>query len=196
MSSFLTKLEESVSTAHSVEDLISILRHIPLQSLKNVINESLKSMNEDKVRSIYYETCSIEDVMPCDVIQSMLGYISPQSSTKCISKTFKNASEKNEILNQRSREQMIASHFKGENVWHLYQQTLQKNEEPKQYIASFDAALNAMECGDKIYIHDGEYILSYNYKFDSKNIQIEGIGKCCIAMESFDKMNDNELKNR
>merc|ERR1712228_267520 len=113
-----------------------------------------------------------------------------QKSTKCVSKTFKKSSENNEILNKRTREQMIASQFKGENVWHLYKSendlSLQKNKEPQENINSLDEAFDAMECGDKIYIHDGRYILPYNFEFGSKNIQIEGIGKCNITLSEFD----------
>merc|ERR1712228_804050 len=117
------------------------------------------------------------------VIQSMLSYIPHQKSTKCVSKAFKKSTKKNEICNKRIREQMIASEFKGENVWNLYQNgdnlSLQKNEDAKEYIASLDKAFDEMQCGDKIYIHDGKYELQ-SCGIHSKNIQIEGIGKCEI----------------
>merc|ERR1712129_97283 len=73
--------------------------------------------------------------------------------------------------------------------------SLQKNDEPASIIYHLTDAFDAMEAGDKIFIHEGHYTnLIGNdqpdpetYEF-TKSIQIEGIGKS--VLDSFMSEND------
>ena len=86
------------------------------------------------------------------------------------------------LWKKRTREQMIASQFEGKNVWNVHQvtngMTLQKNEEPRILIGNLDEVLGKMDDGDKVFFHEGKYILPSEDVFASKDIQVEGIGEC------------------
>ena len=189
MTSFLEETKAIVNQAQSIHELMNIMDHIPflLQTLKAAINESLDAMGEDRVRSIHYQTHSIEDVIPFDVIQSALSYIPHQVSIKSVSESFQQLAQQNEILQERSREQMIASKFKGKNVWNVRKvnncmdpasdgMRLQRNEEPSMIIHGLDEVFGKIESGDKIFFHKGEYGMSEEFAFGHKDVQIEGIG--------------------
>eukprot|EP01084_Bolivina_argentea_P279672 478139_1 len=86
MSSFLNKMQTLVNHAENVNDLIGILQHIPLLNLKGLINESLKLMNSNTIKSIYFQSCPINDIISDDVVKSMVSYIPYEQSLKYVNK--------------------------------------------------------------------------------------------------------------
>merc|ERR1712129_13625 len=77
----------------------------------------------------------------------------------------------------------MGSQFKGKNVWTVHAvddgMSIQKNQEQRVYVddCRLDGLFAKIESGDKIRFHSGCYFLPKD-GFDSKNIQIEGIGDC------------------
>merc|ERR1712228_601951 len=61
----------------------------------------VQSLDEDKVRSVYYESASIEDILSNDELQSILIFVTNQASIKCVSKIFNELQTKNDILMKR-----------------------------------------------------------------------------------------------
>ena len=195
---FKDKVKATIDEAQSADDLISIMRHYPLRSIRASLSELLKQITESQARSIHYESCSIEEIMPSDVMQSMLSFVPQQRQIKFVSKSFKKLTEQNEILRNRSREQRIASQFNGKNVWNVHKVedglTSQKNEEPSKFINGLDDVFAEMDDGDKVFLHEGAYILG-EVGFGNKNIEIEGVGDCSLTTCSEEYDDDMDVSH-
>ena len=64
-SHLISKLRESVESAQHADDLAPFLKHIPLQTLKAVINSHLSSINHNDttlIHKLYHSCISIEDM--------------------------------------------------------------------------------------------------------------------------------------
>ena len=120
MSSFLDRTKLLMAKANNLQDLTKILNHIPFESLKEMINhtlETINSSNPDKMRHIYYESSPITNIISDDVVQSMLTYIPYQNSMKFVSKSFNKFVKKADDLRTRVRQRKISSEFANKNVW-------------------------------------------------------------------------------
>eukprot|EP01084_Bolivina_argentea_P075938 137615_1 len=98
MSSLLSKTQSLINKAQNAHDLVNIMNHIPIESLKEFINDKLQSMNENKIREIYYGSASIHNIIPDDVIKSMINYIPYENSIQYVNKSFNNFSKLNSNL--------------------------------------------------------------------------------------------------
>ena len=150
-----------------------------IKSFKDAMNEP------EKLKT---DTESMEDTIPLDVIQSALSYLPYQTTIKSVSTSFKNMSDKNKILHKRARDNMIASHFKGKNVWKAHKTkngiSLQKNDEPSIFVSDLDDIFAAIVSGDKIVFEEGKYWLlphRNGITLPRKDVQIEGIGECIFT---------------
>eukprot|EP01084_Bolivina_argentea_P290270 498556_1 len=150
--SFLNKIQSIVDEAQNAEDLASIITYIPLQSLKNFINDTLRSMHTDKIRTIYYTSSSIQDIITDDVIQSILTYVPSNNCINLVNKSFNKLVKQNDDSKMRLREINISSQFRNKNTWIVDSSRNSLNTEEikkgiKGPINSIDEALNIMESG-------------------------------------------------
>eukprot|EP01084_Bolivina_argentea_P075936 137612_1 len=162
MSSLLSKTQSLINKAQNAHDLVNIMNHIPIESLKEFINDKLQSMHENKIREIYYDSVSIHDIIIDDVIQSVISYIPYENSIKYINTTFHDLEKLNKNLRIRLRKRNILSQFKNKNTYIVDESRNYLTEEEikkgiKGPIKTLDKALNLMESGDKIILSKGEY---------------------------------------
>merc|ERR1719203_1505748 len=91
MASF--EFQEMTSTlidqAESADDLLQILRSIPLTRLKDFVHSEMNIKTTDEVRSICVRSCPIDDILSNDAVQTMLSFLPHQSSNKLVSQRFK-----------------------------------------------------------------------------------------------------------
>eukprot|EP01084_Bolivina_argentea_P125034 221568_1 len=191
MSSYLNKTKSLVNNAQNARDLVSIMNHIPLENLKDFINEKLELMNPDKIRRIYFSSDSIENIISVDVVQSIIKYIDPyQQSMKRINKTFNTLVKLNQKLKISLRQRTISmmlnkscipSQFKPINIWivdpsgdSLYSE--ERKQGFKGIFKSLHHVLNIMESGDKIILSNGKHTMENDFSFYKKDIQIQGAG--------------------
>ena len=110
--SFSTKTETLINDARSVYELNSIMQQISLSDIKQfVLDQTVQSMNTDKVRSIYYESASIQDILSNDELQSILIFVADQESIKSVSELFKQLKAKNDILMRPIRQKKRIEEF-------------------------------------------------------------------------------------
>ena len=55
--------------------------------MKNIINYEINKLNDNQTRDSYYNSCSMEHILPEGIIQHTLSFINP-FETKSVSKTF------------------------------------------------------------------------------------------------------------
>ena len=97
MSSFLTRLNTLIDHEQDFQHLLTILsNHVSLQSLRQIVKCEVAVMEEDTVRSIYYESLQI-DVLPDVLWQSIVDFIPDDNAVKSVCKTFRDSVERNRI---------------------------------------------------------------------------------------------------
>ena len=182
-------VEAFVNEAQSINGLIKIMEYtISLQSLKDDIIESLKLKNENEMKSIHFNVMSIENILPYDVIQSALNYISHQESIKSVSKSFKKMAEQNLKVNQQSRQDWITAQFNGGSVWKIQRKAggfqLQQNGNDHENVPDLMQVFNKVKAGDKIFFYPGRYEFSDGQSIGMKDMQIHGIGECFFSPQN------------
>ena len=119
MASLASKLEAFVKDAQDVDALVNMLRHIPLQRVKNIIQQHIKVADPQSgaLRSMYYASFPADRILSTDAMQSVLSFLPHQSLLKSVNKHFNQLVRNNETLCKRARERNIAAQFGGRNVW-------------------------------------------------------------------------------
>lgn len=96
-----------VSAESTVEKLLPFLNCVPLQSIKDLINDHIQAASDGTMRSIYMRTSSIQATLSEDTIQWILKFIPYQDSVRFVSKEFKKLADRNKAILQRDSEHII-----------------------------------------------------------------------------------------
>ena len=190
MASFQQKIESFIDSKQNISDLVSILKHFSLQSVREMVKNQMKSMDPESIKKIYYDSMPLDTIISPDSMQSILSYTPHQHSNQYLNKSIYQLIHKNKAMASRLRKEAVASHFKENSVWmvdperdELDEQELQKGI--KGPLKSLDDALKAMESGDKIVLAEGEHILEDGFAaYNNKDIQIEGVGECVLSLDA------------
>lgn len=98
VSSFEQRVTSFIEQADSADDLLQILRCIPLERVKEFINTEMETKSEDEIRSICVGSCPMDHIVSDDAVQTVLSFVPHQSSNKLVSKRFKRLVTRNEIM--------------------------------------------------------------------------------------------------
>ena len=202
MSSFLTKLNTLIDHEQDFQHLLTILsNHVSLQSLRQIVKCQVAVMEEDTVRSIYYESLQI-DVLPDVLWQSIVDFIPDDKAVKSVCKTFRDSVERNRINWMRAwRATAIPPpvYSEGKQVFVVdpNRASLTPSEIRKGMkgpMRSLSAARAMMKAGDKVLLCEGEHQYFAEGESDDTfrnpmfdEIEIEGIGECRLILVEEDE---------
>eukprot|EP01084_Bolivina_argentea_P185767 320305_1 len=193
------KIEQSVD---SFPFLKQILQHIPPDALLAMIKHEFNKFNDIKINKIYHAVFPIDHILPTDIIQEILSFDQYSASHKLVSKTFKNACDRNEhkdFQNRIENEPKIDiqnKYFRNTNYWIVdpTRTELTTKEIAGQYngpINNVMKAISKCKSGDTLLIYDGVYsIKQKSTNYDDKSITLNkkiafiGIGSNVIFKQT------------
>ena len=94
-----------------------MLKHVSINKLKQHLHQSIDEMKQETVREMYFNSSSIDDIIPADVIQHILSFQSLDlKNVKCVNKQWNKLSMQNERnyhikLQQRMNEGLPIYHM-------------------------------------------------------------------------------------
>eukprot|EP01084_Bolivina_argentea_P115598 205546_1 len=159
------------------------------------MKENANKLQPQQIRSVFYASSSIEDILPPELIQHIVSFnhMKPMN-IKAVNKTFKTLCDKSENIELKHRENEIKSKIgttQNNQTWivHPIRQILTVKEIKLGYkgpMNNLEDTLEQCQSGDTIIIHDGKYILDkFAFPID-KSFQLIGYGKNVILDCSFD----------
>ena len=180
------QLRIKIQSATSINDLIGVLQHLSLPAIKGFVNQQIEQETLQNANKMYYESFSIQEILPDDVQQCILssdGLYHP----KTICKKWKLLSDKNETIKMRKiyRSTMVpppSNQVGSTYVVHPKRTHLNAIEISLGYKGPFSLskALNNehLKDGDRLLIHDGNYTNDNGESFVvNKSLQIIGVSK-------------------
>ena len=102
MASLASKIKERVDELQDVCALINILKHIPLQSVKTLINQHVSCMEENELRTTYLTSFPMDHIVSADALQHVVSFLPHQRSIKAINTTFREAVKKQDAVSVRT----------------------------------------------------------------------------------------------
>lgn len=102
MASILCKVRRFVDETECVNDLLELLRLIPLQKIKDVIIDELDTLNQSDAALMYIAACPMDHILSNDAIQSVLSYLPYQNSIRFVSTKFNTLHTENKQLSAPS----------------------------------------------------------------------------------------------
>eukprot|EP01083_Nonionella_stella_P180185 641881_1 len=181
---------ERVRNSQSTNDIIQLLRFIPLEAIEDAIVDAIRDLDTNTVNEIQYKCLSMTDILPDDITQHILSF-SDSLNMKYINKAFNNGYNKNRALQLKQRQHIIAKHefnpivrYEEHNTtWVIHPTRTHLNS---QEIANgYKGPLNklkdvndAVRSGDKLLFYDGNYIETKLCEFDmfAREHQLVGMG--------------------
>ena len=109
MVDYLDKVSSLIEEANNKQDLLNILSSLPLQLIKDAVQNAFSTIDihNTTAKQVYFKAASLSDIIPSDVIQSILSFNSLSLTQKCVNKTFKSLTEKNESMQTRKRNDFV-----------------------------------------------------------------------------------------
>lgn len=98
MSSYDQIISSFIDEAECADDLLNVLRCIPLDRLKEIVHAEIRTQNAEEIRSVCVDSCPMDHILPNDAIQTVLSFTPHQSSNKLINKTFKKLVTRNQVV--------------------------------------------------------------------------------------------------
>ena len=159
-------VNEAVSSAQYFNDCLPFLKLISTEKLKQFIHQNL---NETTAKTFYYNSLSIDEIMPTDIIQHILSFqcLEELNWTKIVNKQWKKLSNRNEKMRylklQESLDKKLPDPYKSTNrviIVHPFRTQLTSIEKKLGFsgpINNMPSAINMLKSGDRLYFHDGTY---------------------------------------
>ena len=96
---YLRTLQNKIDSVSNIHDLIPYLSLLPMNSVKAMIKQQIEGTfkNKQEIRSAYYNSSSIFDLLPSNVVQYIASFNS-SNTIEPINSTFKSFSEQNERM--------------------------------------------------------------------------------------------------
>ncbi len=176
---YQTLLEESVVLTQTINDLLAMLRIIPLTHIKDFIRQEISQLDIQSCRQMYYVQTSIDVIFPSNIIQYILSF-SGSYNTKAVSKQWEQHSEQNE---QNHLTKLYSKYVhRDENVQKTYiidvnRTKLHKMEIELGYkgpLIDIGHTSSICDSGDRILVPNGVH---YSSEITiNSNIQLLGVG--------------------
>ena len=205
MSSVYKKeLQENVSDAHTVKDLMPFLGALSLDKLKDFINQNVDEFNASESKTMYFNSVSIDKILPDDIIQYILSFQSITDNHKTyVSKQWEklsNQNERNYYLQLQSRLDKngpIRPYNKTKNnTWIIHPTRTQLTKVEEEFgfkgpindiVDALDSITNDFECqsGDRLIIHEGVHNLHMVRGTICTDLSIIGVGNEAIIRDAY-----------
>ena len=103
LSFYKEPLQQIISRATNIDDLLPILRSISMGEIKNFITQNLEFFDLPSCRKTYFESTSITGSLSMDMNQHILSFLTLDSNhIKSVSKTWNVLSQQNEFNHYRA----------------------------------------------------------------------------------------------
>eukprot|EP01083_Nonionella_stella_P250158 864271_1 len=178
---------QHVRNAQSINEILPLLRLIPLEAIQHSISEIIRGLDTNSANALSSKCLSITNVLHDDMIQHILSF-SDSLCMKYINKAFYSSYNKNRALELKQRQYIIDKHelkpvVKHIQTWivHPTRTHLTSEEIANGYKGPLTGLkdLIRIQSGDRLLFCDGRYIESDEYEFDSiknRDLQLIGIG--------------------
>eukprot|EP01083_Nonionella_stella_P208453 756443_1 len=97
---------KQVCSAQTTNDIIPLLRLIPLDATQDAILDAIRGLDTNTVNEMQYKCLSATNILPDDPIQHIVSF-SDSLAMKYIDKAFNNCYNKNKALELKQREQIV-----------------------------------------------------------------------------------------
>ena len=102
------ELRNHVASTQILQELLPLLNQIPLEQIKDFLYQKIGSMNDAESKTFYYESLSIDEILPTDIIRDIISYQGFDiAHTKCVNKQWKELSDQNEKKNYQQMEENL-----------------------------------------------------------------------------------------
>eukprot|EP01083_Nonionella_stella_P166452 556549_1 len=158
-----------VCSAQTTNDIIPLLRLIPLEAIQDAILDVIRGMDTNTVHEMKSKCLPITDILPDDLMQYIVSF-SDSLCMKYINKAFNNFYNKNKALELKQRQHVIDKHVFNPTVkyeehnktWIIHPTRTHLNSEEIALgytgpLHDLKAVHDAGESGDKLLFHDGHY---------------------------------------
>eukprot|EP01083_Nonionella_stella_P281210 956861_1 len=168
---------EYVSNAQSTNDIIPLLKLIPLGVIQNAMVEAIHDLDSNTANDMQYKLLPITQILPDDVIQYIVSF-TDSLHIKCINKAFNMCYNKQRLLQSKQRQCFIDKQMLTPNIeytthnqtWIMHPTRTHLSSEEiafgyKGPMNNLQDAFRAVQSGDKLLLHDGTYTESENTEF-------------------------------
>eukprot|EP01083_Nonionella_stella_P191411 708479_1 len=167
-------------------NIMSLLNMIPFSEIQIFLQHQIPELNDNCIQKAYFDTLSINDTLPSDIIRHVLSFNTFPHNTaiNATNKQWNTCSAQIKAMQNKERKQVVDNYHidyneEVKNVWIVDPNRSQlTNDEiaanAKGLIANVQTAIELCESGDKLLIHNGIYEVSQIHI--DKSIQIVGVG--------------------
>lgn len=196
------KMQQMVDNALLIDDLMNILRHIPLGTVKKLCSDHIERSAANENRSLYFDCCPMDHIVSPDTLQSILSFTGEQS-TRATCASFASMMVRNDRNFERKRERRMDSKFdeKERQIWIVDANRVDLNAEEMRNgfqgpVSDFHEAFKAKCDIFEFWVYPGQYHLNDvdrsepqrarlrsgllmrrpSLNLDQKNVVIRGMG--------------------
>eukprot|EP01083_Nonionella_stella_P266529 901510_1 len=101
-------LHQRINQATSINDILPMLHHIELQTLKDILTDKINKMTMNETSKLFNASLSMETILPSDLIQHIMSFHNI-SNSKYVSKTFNKCHQKNKAIELKKKEKTFIS---------------------------------------------------------------------------------------
>ena len=178
MSAESSLLQQFINSATDAEQILPILKYLPLSNIKNFAIQNLKKIDSTEQKEIYFKALPITQIFPDDLIQHILSF-NKFGATRFINKTFKSLTDKNESKYYEELYQSLNTNKDNETTTFVVNQdrkTLYPFEEKAGHKGPYyniEEAFKLCDNDARIILHSGVYNIYEEVKI-TENMQIIG----------------------
>eukprot|EP01083_Nonionella_stella_P282384 960902_1 len=161
---------DRVRNSQSINDIIHLLRFIPLEAIQDVLMDAIRDLDTNTVKVMQYKYLPMTEILPDDITQHILSF-SDSLNMKYINKAFNSGYNKNKALQLKQIQHIIAKQEFNPIVPYDELNTTWVIDPTRTHLNSQEIAngcrgpLNTVEdvknaaiSGDKLLFYDGNYI--------------------------------------
>ena len=167
-------ISESVLSMTHLNKAIKYLKWIPIDEIKKFISQKLNTTNSTSAKTIYFNSFSMNNIIPSDAIQHILSFLPSWSDkTKLVNKEW------NKLSNQNQKNLYSKSHeIHNKNNIIPYNSKINKtwiiHPGYRSLYHRFRTISQHRNSNDRIFIHAGQYKFKYAVEI-SRTISMIGI---------------------
>eukprot|EP01083_Nonionella_stella_P280658 954762_1 len=173
----LVSLIENATCVQDLTPLLNAMFNSRLTEIKNIAKQRLSAMNISQKRDLHFKVSPMDELLPHDIIQYMVGFNDDLRNVALVNKTFHKCCKSARILFLRQQQtdwqlefNDLHSDFGNNRIVNVF-------SSPHQNTLSL--AIQRAQSGDTLVIHEGVYAFQEEYEMD-KSIKLIGHGSNVI----------------
>eukprot|EP01083_Nonionella_stella_P106017 305357_1 len=167
LATLLTIVEQATHSS----DLLNIASLLPLETFQSFISDYISTAPDDAIHHIYHKAAPLDEILPCDVMQSILSFY-PSDHSNCVSKEFNKLTKLNTVCHLKTRKAIIQDpqfkfdlNFKNGSNWIV------------DFNFNLERAIKQSNDGDTLLLCDGEHMVHIESLFGvQKQLSLIGVG--------------------